>query len=574
MSARMIPPYLSSDVKSAGERTLFCRLRDDPATDGWTVLHSLNIARHVSQVEGEIDFVILVPNLGVLCLEVKGTSRVRRREGVWYYGHDPNGDPRGPFQQAAEGRYSVFKQVKRYQPALARIPFWSAVAFPFVEFTTRSTEWHDWQVIDRRSMSARPISDVISLMLQSGRHHLTTARTVKWFDPERRTPTEQECDQVLAILRPSFEVIESARGLREREQAELRVFTEEQYAALDAMADNPQVIFDGPAGSGKTVLGLEAVRRAASRSQSTLFLCYNRLLGRWLSSSTVDLEGVKATTLHRHMLDLVEASGLRSPNLPENPNPQFWRAELPQLAIEAMIEAPEAMCVFDTLVIDEAQDVLRPRYLDFLDLSLQGGLGTGRLRMFGDFERQDIYRSGNDRSVLNQLGASRYRLSVNCRNTPRVAAWASLFGGLEPDYSRVLRSDDGRQPVLKFYKDEPDRRILLAQSLDELADEGFRGNDIVVLSTKRRDSTAAKLRARNEGHRLAPIEARSDGQVSFTTIHAFKGLDSPAVVLTDLESVTGSLAQDLFYVGVTRALHRLHVIASATVRTEMLELLT
>ena len=553
------------------------------------MIHSLNIARHVSQVEGEVDFVVLVPTLGVLCLEVKGASRVRRKEGMWYYGNDPNGDPRGPFNQAAGGRHSLFKQVKRHRPDLARIPFWSAVAFPFINFTAHSTEWHDWQVVDRRSISAHPISDVIRSVLQSGRHHLTTARTAKWFDPRSRTPTQQECEQVLAILRPSFEVIETVRGVREREQAELKVwlftrigarvrasggFTEEQYAALDAMEDNPQVIFDGPAGSGKTILGLEAARRAASRRQSVLFVCYNRLLGKWLSSRTADLEGVKATNLHRHMLDLLEASGPSPYNLPKSPAPGFWTDTLPQMAIEGLIESPEETCVFDVLVVDEAQDILRPEYLDFLDLSLQGGLGTGPLRLFGDFKRQDIYGSGDGPNMLDQLAASRYRLSINCRNTPRVAAWASLFGALNPDYSKVLRSDDGRQPTLKFFNDELDQGALLEDSLEELADEAFRYDDIVVLSSKGRRSTATRLCATDWKRRLVPMGARSTGQVGFATIHAFKGLESPAVVLTDLESVTGSLAQDLFYVGVTRALHRLHVIASVAVRDEMLELLT
>ena len=572
MTARMIPPHLSSDVKSAGERILFRRLRDDPGTNGWTVLHSLNIARHVSQVEGEVDFVILVPTLGVLCLEVKGTGRVRRKGGMWYYGRDPNGDPRGPFRQAAEGRHSLSRQIRRYRPDLARVPFWSAVAFPFVEFTQRSTEWHDWQVIDRRSMSARPISGVIRSILRSGRHHLTTIRTARWFDPSSATPTEDECKQVVAILRPSFEVIESAGSLREREQAELRAFTEEQYAALDAMEDNAQVIFSGPAGTGKTILALEAARRAASRRQRVLFLCFNRYLGKWLSARTTHLDGVKATTLHRHMLDLLEASDSPAHGLPGKPDPRFWTEELPQRAIEALVEAPEAMCVFDALIIDEAQDILRSEYLDFLDLSLEGGLATGRLRLFGDFERQDIYGSGDRPNLLDQLDASHYRLSVNCRNTPRVAVLTRVFGGLNPYYSNVRRSDDGRQPTLKFYRDESDQGGLLAKSLEELADERFRNEDVVVLSSKRR-STARRLSAKDWKGRLVPMGARSTGQIGFATIHAFKGLESPAVVLTDLESVTGGLAQDLFYVGVTRALHRLHIIASEVVRDEMLELL-
>ena len=42
-----------------------------------------------------------------------------------------------------------------------------------------------------------------------------------------------------------------------------------------------------------------------------------------------------------------------------------------------------------------------------------------------------------------------YSLRNNCRNTPRVATLVRLLSHLEPDYSRVLRPDDGIEPDLR-----------------------------------------------------------------------------------------------------------------------------
>ncbi len=82
--ARMVPPYYAEGIKSTGEKQIFDRLRGDPATTDWICLHSLNLAKHMKRVYGEIDFVVLVPNEGIFCLEIK-SGRVARREGIWTY---------------------------------------------------------------------------------------------------------------------------------------------------------------------------------------------------------------------------------------------------------------------------------------------------------------------------------------------------------------------------------------------------------------------------------------------------------------------------------------------------------
>jgi hypothetical protein len=42
-------------------------------------------------------------------------------------------------------------------------------------------------------------------------------------------------------------------------------------------------------------------------------------------------------------------------------------------------------------------------------------------------------------------------------------------------------------------------------------------------------------------------------------VQGFKGLEAGAVVLTDINDVESNLAGDLFYVGMSRALHRLAI---------------
>ena len=97
----------------------------------------------------------------------------------------------------------------------------------------------------------------------------------------------------------------SSRPRERRAEAEqaLRQFTEEQYVALDGMARYERVVFEGPAGTGKTLLALEAARREAASGYRVGVICFNRLLGRWLHEQAAQLSGdVTASTLHQLML--------------------------------------------------------------------------------------------------------------------------------------------------------------------------------------------------------------------------------------------------------------------------------
>lgn len=569
--ARMIPAQIYRGTASRGEKEIFHRLAEDPNTKDWTVLHSLDISHHENRISGEVDFVVIVPYKGVLCLEVKATSKTRRDQGLWYYGDNPVPDQRGPFKQLAEAMHSIRRQLRRIDN-LSSVPFWSAVVFPYLRFSIRSDEWHDWQVIDSDDLRRRPLSSLIQGILEKARDFLMKSQT-RWFDDQRSEPTIAQCNQIAHLLRPDFEVFEPPRDKMKRLETETKKYTEEQFIALDAMVANPRVIFCGPAGTGKTVLAIEAARRSRALGNDVLFLCYNRLLGNYLKSETSTIQPeVCVGTIHRHMLKVAEIHLCGEPR-----SQHFWLDELPQKATDKLLESTDEKYLFDEVIIDEAQDLLRNSYLDFIDLSLRGGLSSGNWKLFGDFEKQAIYSSNVEMSLEEAINsrfpqAPVYNMRVNCRNTPRIATLVHLLGGLYPEYSRILRPDNGVEPQLVYYRDDHDQKACLLRVIQTLREEGYTNGDIVVLSTKAADRSVVQLIGVDQSTQFANLEEISNKQIRTGSIHAYKGMESPAIIVTDVEMLTGDLAASLFYVAITRALHRLYILADSKMRQEVLKI--
>lgn len=570
--ARMIPPQPPAGTKSSAEREVFRRLQNDPGTKGWIVLHSLNVAEHQRRVMGEVDFVIIIPRLGVLCLEVKGCKHVRRREGLWYYSGNSKPDPRGPFKQASEAMHSLRQRLIRRAPELDHVVFYSGVLFPYSEFEEDSPEWHKWQVIDTELFRRNSMSKLCEGILRKGRKRLAQIPTARWFDPKSPSPTAQECKLIAQALRGDFEYFEPPKVRIERWQEEVKQYTEEQFRALDSLEANTRVIFKGPAGTGKTLLALEASRRCAAQDERVLFVCFNRLLAQWLKEQLSDYPLIKVATIHSYMLEVAEET------VPKGAGPDFWKKTLPERALERLLD--DGNQPFDALIIDEGQDLLNANYLDVLDMSLIGGLAAGKWRMFGDFDHQTIYDASNIsiKDFQRRCGTVLpiFNLGINCRNTPRIANLGELLGDLRPGYLDVLRPDNQIEPTLAFFSSPGDQVQRLGDALRSLINEGFQPQDIVVLSPRSEENcVSAQVADSSLRRRMTPLSKFNGqaGKIKYGSIYAFKGMEAPAVVLTDVHELTEQGARELFYIGVTRALHRLVVLVDAKVQGQVRELL-
>jgi superfamily I DNA/RNA helicase len=128
-----------------------------------------------------------------------------------------------------------------------------------------------------------------------------------------------------------------------------------------------------------------------------------------------------------------------------------------------------------------------------------------------------------------------------------------------PGYRRFRRPDDGADPEFIPIPRGQDQSAELAAAIRALRKDGYGLDEIVVLSPLRHGSTAETTADPWLRQVLRPADGQAPqtGQLRFGTIHSFKGLDAPAVIITDLDEATTPNFESLLYIGMTRATDRL-----------------
>jgi superfamily I DNA/RNA helicase len=141
-----------------------------------------------------------------------------------------------------------------------------------------------------------------------------------------------------------------------------------------------------------------------------------------------------------------------------------------------------------------------------------------------------------------------------------------------PGYRRFRRQDDGIDPTFVTYKNDSDQSALVARAVRNLKADGYQLEEIVVLSPRRTGSIAESTSDTWLRQILTPEDGELPrrGHLRFSTIHAFKGLEAPAVILTDLDDQWVPAFDSLLYIGMTRATDRLvAMVESATLRAAL-----
>jgi len=572
--ARMIPSVISPEVKSVAERRTFEWFRDDPRTDGWIVLHSLGISNHNKVIYGETDFFVLAPQLGLFAIEVKG-GRVKRECGIWYFTdkHGKSGQKeRGPFDQARDGVFSIVQALKtrldNNHKHLEKVFFGIGVMFPDIEYTAVGIDEEQWQVFD--SNNGKEVGAFIQ--------HIAACTCEKWESlygvlSEEKLPTSEDIEYLVSILRGDFDKVVSISAQIRFAEESLVELTKEQYRCLDQLDDNPRCLIQGAAGTGKTLLAVEETKKAVAKGEKVALFCFNANLGEWMRNYFYnlpsDLQPAYVGTFHKYMVNIVKSKGvyLRFPHN-EDQFTEFYNEDVPEAARIAMRDRTN---MFDKIIIDEAQDLIQPQYLDIMDLCLKKGFGRGRWTMFGDFTMQAIYSGGKTGENLKEMIEDRtafihFKLTVNCRNTKPICEEIQTVTGFRAP-NELWTKVEGPPVNYITYSTKDEQREHLERLLTSLLENHISEKKITILSPLKRENSIVST---IDKYDIRDFRASGSNKITFCTIQGYKGLENTIVILTDIETFQ---PDKLMYVALSRARSGLYILESDSASKEYLELL-
>jgi DNA polymerase III delta prime subunit len=552
---------------SRGEQLLFLKFKNDPGCQRYYVLHSLFTNFHFTAPSGELDFLVLAPNLGFFAIEVKH-GRVIRDKGAWYFGDDSKErqSSKSPFAQVNGTMNSVrqflLSKIKdeNLKARYARILFGSGVAFTSMnELIDVGPEAFPWQILTRQGMNL-PITSYIQT-LSVGWHG--SHRGKAWYDANHSRPTDDDCQRALAILRGDFNVDYSAINRLVDHEFLIDEFTKEQFGLLDFVNFNNRVLVQGPAGTGKTLMALELARRMIAKQKTVALVCFNNQLAAKLTNLTKHLsnqERLYCGTLHSLMIANIGGQ------VEYQTDPKFFSEILPIQFV--LNEANPEAAKYDYLIVDEAQDVLAPYFMEALDLVLKGGLRSGNWMIFGDFSNQAIYLEDPDKSLETLSQKSSYvnfpPLRINCRNTKKVALHNTLVTGISKPEFRSKNIDG--DPIDMIFCDEDQCLEKIEDLVKKAKSKGVDLKCISILLPKKSERSLI-----NDSEYLSA--ATKEG-LTITTIHSYKGLENSFIILCDFDEIHSIESKRLLYIGISRARLGLTIVLSKKLEQSYTNLVT
>ncbi len=497
--------------------------------EGWFAWHSLRL-RVGERFDGEGDFVIAVPDRGLLVLEVKG-GNIELQDGRWFQnGHELRPPPR---EQALKFAHELAGRLRREGcPAPA---FGVATCFPDTAFDAGPTQ----DDLVGRVLGAQDLPWLAKALPALVERCLPAPFEVPkhWIDRLHKLWGETWTPKL-------------ALGHRAKLDAErLAKLDEKQLVLLQFVAGNESLLVEGAAGTGKTLLAREAALRFVGEGKRVLVLCFTAALAQWLREQT-PVEGVSVQTVRGLAVELLKQAQLE---VGDYSSAAFWENVSLRAASEAL---PKVADRWDVVLIDEAQDFSAGDWL------LATELAQGR-RLWAFHDPAQAFWP--DREVPGDRAWAHWMLPTPYRCPPGIQALAERCLGRPHDEAAIAAAlKDGTIRVVRC----PSRSAVpdkVALEVDKLLGEKLAPGDVAVLSVGGRTHDDSVLRPGQVGrHRLVPATDRElESHVVGETFLRFKGLERPAIVVTDLHLLEPADRGVRLHIAMTRALAVLRIVAAA-----------
>lgn len=531
---RLIPE--SPTFQTASEREVWERLRDSLAADDVLIA---NLRLTDADKDIEADLVVLMPDVGILVLEVKGGSVTVRPDETghsWWIRRQGKDVRIDPVEQVRTAKHSLKRYVEQHPRggAARRVGWGHALVTVYSAFDADFSvpELPRWALHDRDDQAA--IGDRVR-------------DNAWWMLHGQRPPTHDDVEVIADILTGRFATPYDVNAESDDRAAEFDRLTMEQASILQVTRLLHRVEVRGGAGSGKTVLALQQAKELTRggqgrKPQRVALLCYSIGLAEHLRRqvATWDRRHRPAFvgTFHAFGQQWGAAEGDRTDS-------DFWEERLPAEMAELATALPDGK-KYDAVIVDEAQDFADPWWTPVLRALRDEE--EGGLFVYSDENQRIFARFGRPPVALVPLV-----LDHNLRNTRQIH---ESFGPLAP--SRMYsRGGDG--PTVRFVATTQDDALEAADdAVDALLESGWEPRNVALLTTGHRHPVQVE---RTDFHDQEGYwRTYWDDDVFYGHVLGCKGLERRAVVLCLNEDGSRDRARERLYVGMSRATDELVVV--------------
>lgn len=492
-----------------------------------------------SKTAGQIDFIIVHPSIGYITLEVKGgrcSYEPELRTWRTIDRSEHSAEITDPFEQAATASRVLLKLLLRNSNLRdSFLPHHHAVIFPDCVFEKKDLRANvkGWQILDQESLfDFRSAFD-------------------RLFD--RAFPSSELSPKVGQALTKGIATLWGGRVVEGKESATLRIreisdrlikLTERQLKVLQMCQNHRLCLIQGCAGSGKTTLALHKAKLLAESGKEVLLVCFNQPLGEFLKRQCEGYSRITAGPFLELCMQWLSESGT---SLQRRDDSEFWETTLPN---EFARIIDRLSFRFDAIVVDEGQDFKENHWLALEMLFTESA--SAFFYIFAD-GRQNIYR-GSGKYPVETVPILLWQ---NVRNTNQIFDAVKRVCALPGDIESS--GVDGPAVQTRVYSDADDMRQQIDLILMDLVRKNFRSQDIVLLGTKSQRRTTLTHGSKIGQFRLV-AERKEVADLLTMTVHRYKGLESPVVILCELDEDLKENLKEILYVGMTRPMGMLYVL--------------
>ena len=492
---------------------------------------------------GETDFMVYHPKLGILIIEVKG-GFIEYKDTQWQRIHK-NGkvnvlygakDPMDQVLQARGTLMNILKQELKLK--YVDMPITFALWFPNTVFDEKPAHLplKACQLFDQRTL-LHPEEAIKAIFLDE--------------------PLENKMDKrsVLQVLFPTLNIITTHKLEEERKEQAMFMLTKTQSLVLDFTEEQNYTAIRGGAGTGKTIIAEEKVKRILKQypDDKILFLCYNRALSNDLAKKFSHEKNVTAINYDSLVLQLGNQEFVKN---------NYGKFDMLRDHFYEQVIEMDAF-PYQHIIIDEAQD-FQEEWIELL-----ASTNPKHFYLFYD-RNQDIFQHQKETPQWMIDIDCRLSLHTNCRNTKEIAHFANqhIFSSKHIPTKTLFRGiNSSKKPHVVFY-DEVDivKEFINKQTeIWQNEDVEVSKNTHIVSVFSSRDksnefpSLINDLKGKNNAYKL--ITSTGEIQIPIISSSKIKGLETNYIFLIDVlfERYSDEAFLRRVYIAASRAKHELYV---------------